>query len=116
MLIAILHHPLKEYCGADVAQDMSGETASVLGLVPHQIRGFLSHFNTLLITGNAYDKCTACSAKVVEEYRAKGFAFLLEVFNNPSYLEDLTGLTELKQATQDISIEWEVDDEEEIEM
>jgi len=65
----------------------------------------------MLISGYAYDKCTACSRKVVEEYRAKGFAFLLQVFNNPSYLEDLTGLTELKQATQDFSIEWDVGDE-----
>jgi hypothetical protein len=39
-------------------------TASPFGLVPHQIRGFLSHFQTNLIVGNAYDKCTACSATV----------------------------------------------------
>lgn len=34
------------------------------GLVPHQIRGFLTHFTNLLVTGQAFDKCTACSTKV----------------------------------------------------
>ena len=54
----------REHCSADGAQELSGDTASVLGLIPHQIRGHLSHYNTMLITGYAYDRCTACSAKV----------------------------------------------------
>ncbi|KAJ3200716.1 Autophagy protein 7, partial [Clydaea vesicula] len=37
--------------------------SSILGLVPHQIRGYLTHFSNLLITGKSYDKCTACSPK-----------------------------------------------------
>lgn len=39
-------------------------TASPLGIVPHQLRGFLARFETLKITGQAYDKCTGCSSKV----------------------------------------------------
>jgi hypothetical protein len=37
-----------------------------LGLIPHQIRGFLSHYNNLLVTGLQYDKCVACSSPVRE--------------------------------------------------
>ena len=31
-------------------------------------------------------------------YQREGFDFLLKVFNDSSYLEDITGLTELKTA------------------
>ncbi|KAG5633099.1 hypothetical protein DXG03_008378, partial [Asterophora parasitica] len=34
---------------------------SVLGLVPHQLRGFLAQFRNLHIVGAAYDRCTGCS-------------------------------------------------------
>ena len=37
---------------------------SVLGLIPHQLRGFLAQFRTLPIVGAAYDKCTGCSETV----------------------------------------------------
>jgi hypothetical protein len=37
---------------------------SVLGLVPHQIRGFLAKFENLKLVGPAYDKCTGCSQTV----------------------------------------------------
>ena len=37
---------------------------SVLGLVPHQMRGYLARFNTMLITGAAFGNCTACSETV----------------------------------------------------
>lgn len=31
----------------------------------------------------------------MDVYRRDGFDFLLKVFNDPNYLEDVTGLTEL---------------------
>jgi hypothetical protein len=44
-----------------------------------QLRGFLAFFSQLLVTGNAFDKCTACSEAVVREYRQRGAAFLMQV-------------------------------------
>lgn len=44
-----------------------------------QVRGFLAFFSQLLVTGHAFDKCTACSAAVVREYRQRGPDFLLQV-------------------------------------
>jgi ubiquitin-like modifier-activating enzyme ATG7 len=38
--------------------------SSILGLVPHQIRGYLSHFAQSLIIGQAYNQCVACSPVV----------------------------------------------------
>lgn len=40
------------------------EAGSPLGIVPHQIRGFLGNFDALKITGQAYDRCTGCSEAV----------------------------------------------------
>jgi hypothetical protein len=44
-----------------------------------QLRGFLAFFSQMLVTGNAFDKCTACSEAVVREYRQRGAAFLMQV-------------------------------------
>ena len=38
--------------------------ASCLGLVPHQIRGFLARFDNMKLTGQAYNRCTGCSSLV----------------------------------------------------
>lgn len=36
----------------------------MLGLVPHQLRGFLAQFRNMQIVGAAYDRCTGCSETV----------------------------------------------------
>ena len=41
-----------------------GEGTSILGLIPHQIRGYLGQFRNILVTGQQYDKCTGCSETV----------------------------------------------------
>ena len=40
----------------------------------------------------------------MEGYRAGGFDFLLQAFNEPSFLEDLTGLTQMHQETADAEV------------
>ena len=35
-----------------------------MGLVPHQLRGFLAQFRNMQIVGAAYDRCTGCSETV----------------------------------------------------
>ncbi|XP_058526444.1 putative vomeronasal receptor-like protein 4 [Ochotona princeps] len=55
----------------------------------------------------AFDKCTACSSKVLDQYEWEGFDFLAKVFNSShSFLEDLTGLTLLHQETQAAEARW----------
>lgn len=44
-----------------------------------QLRGFMSHFRTLLMSTNAFERCSACSSAVVEKYVASGFDFLQQV-------------------------------------
>lgn len=38
---------------------------SCLGRVPHQIRGFLSHFSSVQPASHAFNKCTACCPQVI---------------------------------------------------
>ncbi|MCO5607982.1 hypothetical protein L7F22_062184 [Adiantum nelumboides] len=104
LAVNLLHNPSRISAPADIGVSTNVEP---LGALPHQIRGFAANFSQLLITGTAFSKCTACSPCVVAEYRSGGFDFLLSVFNHPTYLEDLTGLTDLINATKDISIDWD---------
>ena len=70
----------------------------------------MSQLNQVLIVGHAYNKCTACSKIVVETFKEKGFNFLLHVFNHPSYLEDLTGITQTMM--EESKIAFDVEEEE----
>jgi ubiquitin-like modifier-activating enzyme ATG7 len=60
--------------------------------------------------GEAYDKCTACSARVVGLYREQGFAFVLQCLNNPKYMEEVTGLAAERQALAEKYSNWDDDD------
>ena len=73
---------------------------SILGLVPHQLRGFLAQFRNVPIVGAAYDRCTGCSETVVKAYEEQGFEMLLKAFNDTEFLPELTGLSKLYEETQ----------------
>lgn len=112
LMVSVLQHPEGGYAIASSSDDRMNEPPTSLGLVPHQIRGFLSRFDNVLPVSLAFDKCTACSSKVLDQYEQEGFTFLAKVFNSShSFLEDLTGLTLLHQETQAAEI-WDMSDEE----
>ncbi|XP_053611614.1 ubiquitin-like modifier-activating enzyme ATG7 [Plodia interpunctella] len=98
LLVTMLQHPLR--LDAPAAYNLNEETENsqsegVLGPVPHSIRGFLHSYQTILPTCPKFKQCIACSETVIDKYRAEGIEFLLKVFNSGSYLEDVTGLSEL---------------------
>ncbi|XP_039087203.1 ubiquitin-like modifier-activating enzyme ATG7 isoform X3 [Hyaena hyaena] len=112
LMVSVLQHPEGGYAIASSSDDRMNEPPTSLGLVPHQIRGFLSRFDNVLPVSLAFDKCTACSSKVLDQYEREGFNFLAKVFNSShSFLEDLTGLTLLHQETQAAEI-WDMSDDE----
>jgi len=124
LLVSLLQHPKGiEAPAPPPVQDVGGPpksstegTESILGLVPHQLRGFLAQFSNVLITGSAYERCTACSDLVIDEYKRKGFEMLLQAFNDPQYLEQVTGLDKMKEEAEAMldDVEWGSDDDEEI--
>lgn len=44
------------------------------------------------------------------EYRQRGLEFVLQAINQPTYLEDLTGLTELINSVGSCQLDWIDDD------
>ncbi len=78
--------------------------------IPHQLRGFLTNYQTMVLETPRYDRCTACSDTILNEYKKRGSQFLLEALENPDVLEEITGLKELKQGLEEESIVWDMDE------
>ncbi|KAJ3368510.1 Autophagy protein 7 [Allomyces arbusculus] len=95
LLASLVNHPDR--------QNAPATAAGILGKVPHQIRGFLAPLETMLISGQAYHQCTACSESVRSVYSAKGPEFVRDVCNNPKALEAITGLDKLREAVDDLA-------------
>lgn len=94
ILVSVLQHPLGGQAPAPTSpHEDRGEHP--LGVVPHQIRGFLSTFQNLVIKGNSYDCCSACSPRIVGAYNADKWEFVKRALNEKGYVEELSGLAEV---------------------
>ncbi|KAF9975025.1 Autophagy protein 7 [Actinomortierella ambigua] len=119
LMVSLLHHPDGPRAPADTSnpdrenQDAWQEqTSTVLGVLPHQIRGFLGRYQNMLIAGQAYDRCTACSDAILDAYEKEGFGFLYKVFADAKHLEDVSGLTKMKEESENLEMEWDEDEDE----
>jgi len=97
LAISCIQHPQRGGAPAGIGAEESPE--GVLGIIPHTIRGSLHSFNQYLPTGPAFSQCTACSPKVLELYKSEGFELVKKVGEDPKYLEEITGLTDLLNNT-----------------
>ncbi|KAI8807414.1 hypothetical protein BJ742DRAFT_869846 [Cladochytrium replicatum] len=88
LLVNILNHPDGILAAPPADPSPPSSTPIPLGVMPHQVRGFLTHFSNLLVVGQQYDKCTACSTK------------------------RLVGLTDMHREADLADVEW--DDEEDL--
>lgn len=115
LLVSILHHPQGIFAEAENSNSNSGHTELPLGILPHQVRGTLFNFSQMTLVGHSSKSCTACSNTVIAEYRNRGMEFVLEALNHPTYLEDLTGLTELMNSANSFQLDWDdvTDDDDE---
>jgi ubiquitin-like modifier-activating enzyme ATG7 len=84
-----------------------------LGLVPHQIRGYVSTFQNLVIRGQSYDCCSACSPKILDAYRSDGWGFVKKALQEKEYVAELSGLAEVQRRAEEMSaqVDWEEDDD-----
>lgn len=83
-----------------------------LGLIPHQIRGFLTNFDNLMIRGSSYDCCSACSPKVLDAYRNSGWDFVKRALNEHGFVEELSGLAEVQRKAEEAERAMEVVEDE----
>lgn len=121
-LVSILQHPLKGLAPAP-EQSANSQAGSVeyerdppnhpLGLIPHQIRGFLSSFQNKIIKGQSYDRCSACSAKIVDAYKQAGWDFVKRALSEKDYVTELSGLADVhrKAAAALDDVDWDSEDE-----
>ena len=93
------------------------EDENPLGIVPHQIRGFLSTFQNLIISGKSYDCCSACSPTIVNAYKSGGWEFVKRALNEKGYVEELSGLAEVHRQAEKVAADvgWEEEDGSQIE-
>ena len=93
LLISLLHH--RQRGGAPAPQQVSAAAAAaaeagertpssggtILGALPHQVRGYIASFETLTLFSEQFPACCACSPNVVREYRSRSvLSFFSECF------------------------------------
>ena len=98
ILVSLLQHPLGHLAPAP-ASPIEDRGDHPLGIVPHQIRGFLATFQNIVIRGRSYNCCSACSDKVVNAYKQNGWEFVRKALNEKGYMEELSGLAEVRQSS-----------------
>ena len=119
MLTSLLQHPLKNAAPAPSLPKTPGDVPErdppthPLGLVPHQIRGYVSNFQNLTIRGQSYDCCSACSPKVLKAYREDEWGFLKRALQEKDYVAELSGLAEVQRRAEELAgeLDWDEDDE-----
>ncbi|KAK4657876.1 Autophagy protein 7 [Podospora pseudocomata] len=109
---SILQHPQRQYAPAPVPS-ANGEyerdpPEHPLGIVPHQIRGFLSSFNNMNIRGRSYPQCSACSKPILEAYAKDGWGFVKKALADRDYVAELSGLAEVQRQAEAAAadVEW----------
>ncbi|KAH3899321.1 related to Ubiquitin-like modifier-activating enzyme ATG7 [Saccharomycodes ludwigii] len=70
---------------------------NVLGEPQHQIRGFLNDFSMIKLHTPSYECCSACSLEIVEEYKRRGWDFVLSALKNYKVVEELSGLADVQR-------------------
>ncbi|KAI4193613.1 MAG: hypothetical protein LQ350_008228 [Teloschistes chrysophthalmus] len=110
MFVSVLQHPERAFAPAPASPNEDrGEHP--LGVVPHQVRGFLSNFQNLVIKGNSYDCCSACSPQIIDAYEADGWQFVKRALNEKDYVEELSGLAEVHRTAEKALAEIEFSDD-----
>lgn len=103
IFVSVLQHPQGALAPgpSTAAQDgdvsTDGSSSHPLGIVPHQIRGYLARFQNMLVKGVSYDHCSACSPNILAAYDEGGWRFVKKVLNEKGYVEELSGLAAVSQ-------------------
>ncbi|WVQ97783.1 E1-like protein-activating enzyme Gsa7p/Apg7p [Kwoniella sp. CBS 9459] len=103
LLVSILQHPLgitAPACPTERPGGMASTDATASDLPPHQVRGSMANWRTLLISGPAFEQCTGCSCTVLRKYQEEGSDFVRRVIERPSTLEQVTGLDRLHEESE----------------
>lgn len=102
IFVNLLQHPLGVLAPATALPSTSetpdNQIESDLGVVPHQVRGVLSSFETLKIEGRAYVNCSACSDRILSAYAKDPWGFVKSALNEEGIVEEISGLAEVSSS------------------
>ncbi|KAI0114500.1 hypothetical protein GGR51DRAFT_504666 [Nemania sp. FL0031] len=117
LLTSLLQHPLGHHApapatGSSTSQETNPADEYALGIVPHQIRGFLNRFQNLVIKGQSYPCCSACSQPILSAYRNEGWEFVKRALEDKDYVAELSGLAEVQRKAEALAgdVDWEEDE------
>ncbi|KAK4574230.1 Autophagy protein 7 [Recurvomyces mirabilis] len=94
--------------------DPSQPNSHPLGTVPHQLRGYMSTWQTIQVKGKAYDCCAACSPSILEAYERDGWDFVRRAVGEKGFVEEVSGLAEVQRKAEEAERqmgEWSEEDE-----
>ena len=123
LMISLLHHPLQLLAPAPANKSnnfsptvsLDDDSASPLGVIPHQIRGSLLSFTMMTPTVPAFQYCTGCSLNVVDAYLRDKVGVVIKSCQtvDGSYLEEIAGLAAFRvdAAEKLVDVEGWEDDE-----
>eukprot|EP00927_Polykrikos_kofoidii_P039370 TRINITY_DN33775_c0_g2_i1.p1 TRINITY_DN33775_c0_g2~~TRINITY_DN33775_c0_g2_i1.p1 ORF type:complete len:732 (-),score=125.10 TRINITY_DN33775_c0_g2_i1:136-2331(-) len=74
---------------------------SLLGSVPHQVRGYLADFRLAPVETEPSSRCVCCSPGVLGRFSSDGIAFIQRVVKDSAELEQVSGLAEMKAAVRE---------------
>jgi ubiquitin-like modifier-activating enzyme ATG7 len=117
LLTSLLQHPLGHHAPAPASASAATQADPgdeyALGIVPHQIRGFLNRFQNLVIRGESYPCCSACSRPILSAYRNEGWEFVKRALEDKEYVAELSGLADVQRKAESVAdeVDWEDDDE-----
>jgi ubiquitin-like modifier-activating enzyme ATG7 len=120
LFTSIIQHPLRGLAPAPKQSTSLLSTSHAydrdsinypLSIIPHQIRGFLATYQNIVISGQSYDRCSACSSNVVEAYKREGWDFVKRALSEKNYVTELSGLAEVQRAAELAAsdVDWDSD-------
>mmetsp|Transcript_44423 Transcript_44423/g.96567 ORF Transcript_44423/g.96567 Transcript_44423/m.96567 type:complete len:673 (+) Transcript_44423:99-2117(+) len=99
LIAALTQH--RDGFGASAAPPPAGGVSSLLGAVPHQVRGYLADFRLAPSETQPFEHCICCSQAILERYASEGSSFVESVIANSAQLEDISGLAQMKAAVRE---------------
>jgi ubiquitin-like modifier-activating enzyme ATG7 len=68
----------------------------------------------MIIKGESYPSCSACSNPILSAYRTDGWEFLKRALEDKDYVNELSGLAEVQRQAQAVEddLDWDEEDTE----
>lgn len=101
LIAALSQHP-EGFAAPHTTTDCNENSAngSCLGSTPHVVRGRLSDFRLFSLSADRLPNCICCSKGVIRAYKEAPLTFLRNALANPGILEEISGLTAMKEVVE----------------